>query len=85
MDDEDERWLVRSFCLAGRLLVLLPVERERVAWSRCCGTVPFGEGEKRGRIVQVVVVEEKSFRCCVMRWLTVVQEWEGVILFMRAS
>jgi hypothetical protein len=46
-----------------QLLVLLPVERERVVWSRWRGTVPFGEGEKRGRIVHVVVVEEKSFRC----------------------
>jgi hypothetical protein len=55
--------MTRWFCLAGSLLVLLPVERERIALSRWRGTVPFGEGERRGRIVHVIVVKEKSFRC----------------------
>lgn len=63
MMERERQWCGVARCgyqpirLAGGLLALLPVERERVAWPWWCGTVR--EREEGGRIVHVVVVKEK--------------------------
>ena len=66
------------------LLLLLPVERERVAWPKWRGRVPFGEGERGGnKSYRSLSLEESRFVARVIKWSMVNNE-KAWVLDMRA-